>query len=90
MNKYLITYELRNDSKDYSGLYQAIKNISGSWWHYLDSTWIIKGTSLTAHQIFEQLKPYIDIEKDSILIIKIDITNKQGWLSKKAWEWLDR
>ena len=91
MNKYLIAYELKGvDKNSYAGLYEAIKGISGLWWHFLDSTWIIKNTSLTANEIYERLKPHLnETVGDHVLVIKIDTTSKQGWLPVSAWHWLN-
>lgn len=86
--KYLIIYELNNKSKNYSGLYDAIKNSGNSWWHYLENTWIVQSHN-TPDSISTQLLPYIDKEQDFLLVIKIDATNKQGWLPKEAWDWLN-
>ena len=41
MTLYTISYDLKKPDRDYSGLYEAIKSFE-SWWHYLESTWIIK------------------------------------------------
>lgn len=87
MKRYLITYELKNKKRDYSALYETIKKISGYWWHYLDSVWIIKETTLSSQDIYEKLKPLIDEVTDRLYIVEIT-KNDQGWLPKKAWPWL--
>jgi len=84
MGAYSITYDLSKPGRDYEGLYEAIKG-TGTWWHYLESTWIVK-TNLTPSQIWQHLQPHTD-ENDSILIIEIR-DNVSGWLPKKAWEWI--
>ncbi len=86
--KYIITYELKNKTKDYSTLYQAIKNLSKYWWHYIDSSWVVKHCELNSDEIFEKLRSHIDTQTDYILVIEINTENKQGWLPKKAWNWL--
>jgi len=87
MNKYLITYDLKNKSlRSYESLFAALKNI-GPWWHYLDSTWIIK-TNLTSVQIWNYLAGHIT-NSDRMLIVKIDSIDKWGWLSQDAWNWLN-
>lgn len=43
MALYIISYDLREPDRDYTGLYDALKGFS-NWWHYLESTWIIKTT----------------------------------------------
>lgn len=84
---YIITYSLNNKSKDYSNLYNKIKE-NGLWWHYIDSSWIIK-SSRDANTIANELLPFIETS-DNLLVIKIDPTNKQGWLPKDAWDWINR
>ena len=87
MNQYLITYDLNNKSiKDYGSLFVALKSI-GPWWHYLESTWIIK-TNLTSAQIWDYLAKHITT-KDRLLIVRIDARDKWGWLPQEAWHWLD-
>ena len=87
MNKYLITYDLKNKSiKEYQSLFIAIKSL-GSWWHYLDSTWIVK-TNLNSQQIWNLLGPHL-LRNDYIIVVKIDTSDKWGWLPQKAWDWLN-
>lgn len=86
MNKYLITYDLKNKSRNYDDLYIAIKSL-GAWWHYLDSTWIVK-TNLSSQQIWNTLGSRI-LTTDHLLIIKIDTSDEWGWLPQDAWNWLN-
>lgn len=85
MKKYLITYDLKKPGKNYSGLYAAIQTYP--WWHYLSSTWIVK-SSLTANELVNVLLPHID-GNDRLLVVKIDPSDSQGWLSQDAWEWIN-
>lgn len=87
MTKYLITYDLKTPGKNYSGLYEAIKGL-GAWWHYLDSTWIIKSQTLDSTQIFNRLQPHID-NNDNILVVEIIPTHSQGLLPPEAWNWIN-
>ena len=88
MNKYLITYDLKNKNiRNYDRLYIAIKSI-GPWCHYLESTWIIK-TNLSSQQIWNLIGGYI-MTNDHLLIVKIDESiPKWGWLPQDAWNWLN-
>ncbi|MCY4025665.1 MAG: hypothetical protein OXH75_05050 [Acidobacteria bacterium] len=58
MSAYSINYDLKKPGRDYSGLYDAIKQ-SGKWWHYLDSTWIVI-TQEQPQQIWNRLAKQID------------------------------
>ena len=87
MNKYLITYDLKGKPiQNYESLFIALKNI-GPWWHYLESTWIIK-TSLNSTEIWGRLAGHITAT-DRMLIVKIDNWDKWGWLPQDAWDWLN-
>ena len=89
MNKYLITYDLANKQiKSYENLYTALKSL-GPWWHYLDSTWIIK-TNINSKDIWNNLKDHINTNNDRILITKISDGDREGWLTKDAWDWLNQ
>ena len=84
---YLITYDLKEKTKDYLPLYEAIKTSGLAWWHYLDSTWIVQAKpGEEADNIFRRLEPHIHKETDYILVIDLG-ANRQGWLPKEAWDW---
>ena len=59
MNIFLVGYDLIKPGKDYANLIEAIKSLSQTWWHCLDSTWIIK-TNLTYVQVRDSLLQHID------------------------------
>ena len=82
---YLISYDLKKKpDRDYSGLFDVLKSFS-SWWHYLESTWLIS-TKDDANEIYNKLRPHVN-DNDSLLIIKVN-KDRQGWLPKKAWDWI--
>ncbi len=84
---YLITYELNNKGRDYTGLYDSIKSF-GTWWHYIDSTWLID-TDSSVQQVNDKIHPHIDEALDNLLVVEISKdAARQGWLPKKAWEWI--
>ncbi|SEK17584.1 hypothetical protein [Parapedobacter koreensis] len=84
MAVYIVSYDLNKGGQDYEGLYKELKN-SPSWWHYLDSTWLIS-TSETAEQLYARIGKHID-KNDYALTIEVR-RNYEGWLPKKAWEWI--
>lgn len=85
-NTILITYQLNNGDKDYTPLFDAIKNLGNKWWHYIESTWIIV-TSNDVDQVVTNLKSFID-DTDRMLVIKVTNQERQGFLPSKGWEWL--
>jgi len=83
---YAINYDLCTPGKDYKGLYEAIKQCGVSWWHYLDSTWLVD-TGLNANAIADRLKAHLD-NNDHMLIVRVT-RDYQGWLPNEAWEWIN-
>jgi len=83
----LISYDLtRGTQDDYNDLYRALKR--NGWWHYLESTWIIP-TNESPEDVWERLKPFFDND-DRVIIVDITEKSRQGWLPKRAWQWLRR
>lgn len=82
----IITYDLDGKNKDYAPLFEAIKETSDKWWHYITDAWLVH-TQLTAKEFFDALLPHIDEKKDFIFVAEIT-KNYSGWLPEKAWEWI--
>jgi len=68
MNTILIGYDLKKTGQDYTTLIEQIKKL-GSWWHCLDSTWMVRCT-YTAVQVRDHLKQYVD-GNDKLLVVNI-------------------
>ena len=86
MKVYIVSYQL-GSKKSHVGLFEQLE-ASPAWWHYLDSTWLI-ATQENANQLYRRLKPHLDKPGDNILVIQAG-ADRQGWLPKKAWEWIDQ
>ena len=82
---YLITYDLKSPGRDYSSLYNQIKSY-GEWWHYIDSTWIIK-TDNSIEEVSNSIRKMMDIN-ECLLIVEITNCKRNGWLRKSAWDWI--
>jgi hypothetical protein len=85
MSCLLITYDLNKPGQKYDDLYEEIKSL-GSWWHYLDSTWLVS-TSLTTKQASDRLRKVMD-DSDNLLVLNVTSDDYSGWLPEKAWEWI--
>lgn len=85
MKTYLVGYDLNTPGQDYADLFKAIKGI-GSWWHYLDSTWIVK-TDSSAVQIRDTLKKHID-KNDELLVVKLSGEGAWTGFDNTASQWL--
>ncbi|MBB3602790.1 hypothetical protein FHT40_002451 [Mycolicibacterium sp. BK556] len=86
MNTILIGYDLNKKGQDYDDLIEKIKSL-GAWWHYLDSTWIVK-TSHSASSTRDVLGPLID-SNDELLVIKIT-GDSAAWkgFNERGSKWL--
>ena len=86
MKTFLIGYDLNKPAQNYPDLINTIKKTFGTWWHHLDSTWIVK-SDLTAVQIRDLLKPHID-KNDELLVA--GLTGEAAWtgFNTKGSTWL--
>jgi hypothetical protein len=84
MSIFLIGYDL-HEGENYEDLIQTIKSL-GSWWHCLDSTWLVSSTS-DASTIRGTLKPHLRKPDsnggDKLLIVKI--TTPTNWACTGAF-----
>jgi hypothetical protein len=87
VNTLMIGYDLIKPGKDYANLIDAIKKLGDTWWHCLDSTWIIK-TNSTAKQVRDALFQHID-GNDRLLVVTLSAP--AAWtssFSEKCKQWL--
>jgi hypothetical protein len=82
----LVTYDLNKPGQNYKDLHEAIKGLGSAWWHYLDSTWLVR-TALSANQASDKLLPVID-KSDSLLVLNVSGDAYAGWLEQDAWNWI--
>lgn len=85
-NAFCISYDLKGDDGDYTGLYEVLKS-SMHWWHYLQSTWMVV-VNVNADVLWNRLEPHVK-KGDRILIIGVN-GESQGLLPTKAWDWIRR
>jgi hypothetical protein len=87
MKTYLIGYDLNKAGQNYDILISEIKKI-GTWWHCLDSTWLIKADSSTAI-IRDHLRNFVDTN-DELLVVCL--TGEAAWVgfSDECSSWLKK
>jgi hypothetical protein len=61
-------------------------DLAVDWYKYSDFCWVVKSTSDPA-KWQTRLKPLVE-PGGTLLIFKIDPTQRQGWIAKSFWEWL--
>jgi hypothetical protein len=81
----LITYDLQRPGQNYPELFEAIKAL-GSWWHCLDSTWIVD-SSLSSEEILDRLRPHFD-GNDKMLVVPLAYGWSTWGLDKECTDWL--
>lgn len=64
----LVGYDLKRPGQDYAQLWSYLKS-APTWWHHLDSTWIIK-TDMTAVALRDALRRFVDAN-DELLVVDI-------------------
>ena len=68
MPTYVVGYDIHpSKGETYSELIDAIKSL-GSWWHHLDSTWVIV-TNQSAVQIRDALQRHLK-QDDQVLVVR--------------------
>lgn len=85
MQVYSISYDLHKLGQNYTSLYTEIKSL-GSWWHCLDSTWLVV-TTLSAVQVRDRLINKID-KNDKLLVTRL--SGEAAWqgFESQCSEWL--
>lgn len=84
---YVVSYNLRRAKGRYEELFKALES-SRSWWHYLDSTWLVV-THESANQLTKRLSSSLNKE-DSLLVMQVVGSSHDGWLPQEAWDWIKR
>lgn len=57
----------------------------GDWWHYLPSVYIVVSAATSYSLASKIIQAFPGL---NFLITKIDINDYNGYLDKRAWEWL--
>ena len=58
------------------------------WFRYSPNCWIV-WTSSDVEKWYRRLRPLID-DGDTMFIVRIDIDERQGWVSNAAWDWINK
>ena len=86
MRTLLVGYDLNKPGQHYEPLWAKLKSYS-TWWHALDSTWMIKA-DLTAVQLRDALRPYLD-SSDELLVMDVT-SDPAAWVgfNQQASSWI--
>ena len=86
MRNYLVTYDLRKPGRDYTKLFEAIKSLTNSWWHCLESVWIIRHNG-SASTIMNALKAHVD-SNDKLFVVDVGSNWSSYNLDQECNDWL--
>ena len=75
MPTYMVSYDLKTQGKDYSALIQALQEGYRSYWHCLDSIWLIVADQ-NHTQVRDYLVQHID---DNDRLIVADLGGNAAW-----------
>jgi hypothetical protein len=65
----------------------STSKIAKNWWHYLKSCYLIK-SAYSAAEIVDSLPR--SLRRPGFLVLEVDIHRADGWLTEKAWAWIER
>lgn len=90
MATYIISYDLNKEGTNYSkknkALIERIRDKFGTFWHHLDSVWIVV-TDMSAVEIRDYLNPILD-SNDELLVVKSGREAAWKGFSDKGSQWL--
>ena len=86
MRTLLVGYDLNKQPESYADLIAKLKSF-GTWWHGLDSTWLIRSDHTVA-QLRDELMAFLDRDDELVLL---DVTG-DSWgsygLTKELSDWV--
>lgn len=90
MATYLICYDLNREGAGYSEankrLIEQIRARFPTYWHHLDSTWVVV-TDKTPAQVRDELTPFID-KNDELLVVRSGGVGAWAGFNQRGSEWL--
>ncbi|MCG4256928.1 hypothetical protein [Acetobacter senegalensis] len=92
MAVYMISYDIKvKDSFEYQPLYEAIKGISGTWCHPVESVWFVDTVRFSATDIMNKLKPFLTLKDKGgdDIVIRRCIDSGAGHYKSDAVDWMN-
>jgi len=85
---YILTFD-RNDQLDYKVLHDKLVSLDciKNWFHYIKSSYILISDKVTANALDREIGSLF--KDNNYLILGVDLKDSQGWLPKRAWEWIE-
>lgn len=77
-----------NEGPKVQELVRVFDAATPDWIRYSPNCWIV-WTARPASDLMYLLKPLLDVT-DAMFIVKLDMTDRNGWQPTWIWEWMDR
>jgi hypothetical protein len=89
MNKFLhISFTFNEGIPKVQELEPLFNALAPDWIRYSPNCWIV-WTARPASDFLYAIKPLIG-QSDSVLMVKIDMSERNGWQPQWVWEWMDK
>ena len=92
MTTYMIGFDLNREGKNYSERHKALterlEKLFSTYWHHLDSTWIVV-SDLSAKEIRDDLKKALD-DNDELLVAGLNGEGAWTGFNEKGSAWLKK
>jgi hypothetical protein len=88
MVKYFLHVGINFKGKPNTGELKPLFETALDWITYAPNCWILYTTSST-ETWYKHLKARLD-DKDTFFICELNLNNRQGWLPKDIWQWIER
>ena len=78
----------RDDMTNYRQLHDQLVSLEciKNWFHYIKSSYLLISDRATANDLDKEIKEIF--KEKNYLLIAVDLKDSQGWLSEKAWKWI--
>lgn len=79
----------RDDLTDFRQLHDRLVSLDciKNWFHYIKSSYILISDKATANALDIEIRNIL--RERNYFIVAIDLKDSQGWLPKRAWNWID-
>lgn len=86
---YILTFD-RSDSLNYKAIHDKIIKMDGlvNWFHYIRSSYILIHKEEKAYPLTKKIESIMPNKR--FFLVEINLNNRNGWLPKEAWEWLNK
>jgi hypothetical protein len=77
------------ETADFGALNRFMKEseLVRAWWHHLQNCYLVK-SGASVSELANSLPQ--DMRDNGFLLVEVDLRQRDGWLSDKAWQWILR